>query len=66
MNGDKPYVTDNQNYIVDLYFEEPVKDPYAAAEAISKLTGVVDHGLFLDMVDVVVIAGKDGVRLQEK
>lgn len=21
MNGDKPYVTDNSNYIVDLYFE---------------------------------------------
>ncbi|DBA67664.1 TPA: hypothetical protein ACH3X2_001257 [Trebouxia sp. C0005] len=66
MNGDKPYITDNQNYIVDLYFQEPLKDPYAAAEAISKLTGIVDHGLFLNMVDVVVIAGKDGVRLQEK
>lgn len=66
MNGDKPYVTDNQNYIVDLYFEEPLKDPYAAAEAIGKLTGIVDHGLFLDMVDVVVIASKDGVKLQEK
>ena len=66
MNGDKPYVTDNQNYIVDLYFEEPLKDPYAAAKAIGELTGIVDHGLFLDMVDVVVIAGKDGVRLSEK
>ena len=66
MNGDKPYVTDNQNYIVDLYFQEPLKDPYAAAKAIGELTGIVDHGLFLDMVDVVVIAGKDGVRLSEK
>lgn len=66
MNGDSPYVTDNQNYIVDLYFEEPVKDPYAAAEAVGKLTGIVEHGFFLDMVDVVVIAGKDGVRLTEK
>jgi ribose 5-phosphate isomerase A len=25
MNGDKPYVTDNSNYIVDLYFQEPIK-----------------------------------------
>lgn len=39
MDGDKPYVTDNSNYIVDLYFEDPIKDPHAAAEAISKLTG---------------------------
>ena len=66
MTGDKPYVTDNSNYIVDLYFEEPIKDAHAAAQAISALTGVVDHGLFLDMVDVCVIAGSDGVRLQEK
>jgi hypothetical protein len=29
--GDKPYVTDNSNYIVDLYFEEPIKDAYAGA-----------------------------------
>jgi hypothetical protein len=27
--GDKPYVTDNSNYIVDLYFEEPIKDAHA-------------------------------------
>ena len=66
MTGDKPYVTDNSNYIVDLYFEEPIKDAHAAAKAISALTGVVDHGLFLDMVDVCIIAGSDGVRLQEK
>lgn len=66
IKGDKPYVTDNQNYIVDLYFEEPIKDSYAAAKAMSSLTGIVDHGLFLDMVNVCVIAGKDGVRLQEK
>ena len=30
-SADKPYVTDNSNYIVDLYFEEPLKDPHAGA-----------------------------------
>lgn len=39
MAGDKPYVTDNSNYIVDLYFEEPIKDAQAAADTMSKLTG---------------------------
>ena len=39
MTGDKPYVSDNSNYIVDLYFEEPIKDAHAAAKAISALTG---------------------------
>lgn len=65
-DGDKPYVTDNSNYIVDLYFDSPIKDSYAAAKAISALEGVVDHGLFLDMVDVCIIAGTDGVTVQEK
>ncbi|KAK9811001.1 hypothetical protein WJX73_005160 [Symbiochloris irregularis] len=66
MAGDKPYVTDNSNYIVDLYFETPIKDAPAAAKAISELCGVVEHGLFLDMVDVVVIAGKNGVEVKER
>jgi ribose 5-phosphate isomerase A len=66
MAGDKPYVTDNSNYIVDLYFEEPIKDAHTAAKAISALTGVVDHGLFLDMVDVVIIARAGGIEVQEK
>jgi ribose 5-phosphate isomerase A len=25
MEGDKPYVTDNSNFIVDLYFQDPIK-----------------------------------------
>ncbi len=39
MAGDKPYVTDNSNYIVDLYFQTPIKDAKAAAAAMSELTG---------------------------
>jgi ribose 5-phosphate isomerase A len=66
MNGDKPYVTDNSNFIVDLYFETPIKDSYAASKDILALEGVVDHGLFLDMVDVCIIAGKTGVEVKEK
>ena len=47
MAGDKPYVTDNSNYIVDLYFQQPIKDAKAAADAISKLTGGTDSDPFL-------------------
>jgi len=151
MEGNKPYVTDNSNYIVDLYFEvraraaaccavccallcaavcrcvlwatvrcvplcavrcvlcaavscvlcvvcrvlsascrflgphqplnhtpnthqsppphhhqTPIKDAHAASKAILDLEGVVDHGLFLDMVDVCIIAGTTGVEVQER
>ena len=50
MEGAKPYVTDNHNFIVDLYFQNPIKDGHAASRAILALEGVVDHGLFMDMV----------------
>jgi len=67
MSGDEPYVTDNSNYIVDLYFEnEPIKDSYAAAKAIEAICGVVEHGLFMDMVDVCIIAGANGVEVKER
>jgi ribose 5-phosphate isomerase A len=66
MEGDKPYVTDNSNYIVDLYFETPIKDAQAASDAILALEGVVDHGLFLNMVDVCIIAGATGVEVKER
>ncbi|KAF8392330.1 hypothetical protein HHK36_022672 [Tetracentron sinense] len=64
-NG-KPYVTDNSNYIVDLYFESPIKDSGAAGKEISAFEGVVEHGLFLDMATAVIIAGKEGVSLKSK
>ena len=50
MAGDKPYVTDNSNYIVDLYFQQPIKDAKAAADAISKLTGGTDRDCFFPLV----------------
>ncbi|XP_030520770.1 probable ribose-5-phosphate isomerase 3, chloroplastic [Rhodamnia argentea] len=62
----KPYVTDNSNYIVDLYFKTPIKDGPAAGKEISLLEGVVEHGLFLDMATAVIIAGKTGVDVKTK
>ena len=62
----KPYVTDNFNYIVDLYFKTPIKDGEAAGREISALEGVVEHGLFLGMASEVIIAGKTGVSVKTK
>ncbi|KAJ8551238.1 hypothetical protein K7X08_000608 [Anisodus acutangulus] len=64
-NG-KPYVTDNSNYIVDLYFKTPIKDSAAAGKEIAAFEGVVEHGLFLDMTTAVIIAGKEGVSVKSK
>ncbi|RDY08036.1 putative ribose-5-phosphate isomerase 3, chloroplastic, partial [Mucuna pruriens] len=62
----KPYVTDNSNYIVDLYFKTPIKDALAAGAEISALEGVVEHGLFLNMATSVIIAAKSGVLVKNK
>lgn len=65
MEGDKPYMTDNDNYIVDLYFDSPIKDPIQAAKDFESLVGVVEHGLFLGMSTAVIIAGDKGVYVKE-
>ncbi|CAI9781697.1 unnamed protein product [Fraxinus pennsylvanica] len=67
LDGDgKPYVTDNMNYIVDLYFKMPIKDSGAAGKEIAAFEGVVEHGLFLDMTTAVIIAGGEGVSIKSK
>ncbi|GMH11312.1 hypothetical protein Nepgr_013153 [Nepenthes gracilis] len=63
---EKPYVTDNVNFIIDLYFKTPIKDAEAAGREISALEGVVEHGLFLGMASEVIIAGKSGVSVKSK
>jgi ribose 5-phosphate isomerase A len=64
--GDALTVTDNGNYIVDLYFEQPIADVAKAAEEIINVVGVVEHGLFTDMTHCVIVAGKTGVRVAGK
>jgi len=64
IDGDEPAVTDNGNYIVDLIFEEAIKDPVAAANELKNTVGVVDHGLFIGMTTAVIIAGKDGISVK--
>lgn len=64
-DGDKPAITDNGNYVVDLFFTSPIKDPVAAGEQLKNTVGVVEHGLFTGMTTAVIIAGKDGITVKE-
>ena len=63
-DGDKPAVTDNGNYIVDLFFKSPIADAPRAAEELKNTVGVVDHGLFCGMTTAVIIAGSDGISVK--
>jgi ribose 5-phosphate isomerase A len=51
----KPYVTDGGHYILDCRFGK-IADPDRLARQLEQMPGVVEHGLFLDYADVVVIA----------
>jgi ribose 5-phosphate isomerase A len=59
-------VSDHGNYILYLYFDKPIREPRAASREIMDVVGVLDHGMFLDLVDVAIVATKDGLRVQEK
>jgi ribose 5-phosphate isomerase A len=59
-DGDRPYVTDNGNLVVDLT-TGPIADPGALDAALRAVPGVLVTGLFVAMADVVIVAGPDGV-----
>ena len=54
-----PIITDNGNFIVDVVFGE-INDPQKLESDLKALTGVVDSGLFTNMVHEVYIGEKDG------
>jgi ribose 5-phosphate isomerase A len=56
-----PFQTDSGNLIYDLGVE-PLADPQALDRLLHALPGVVETGLFLGRADVVIVAGKGGVR----
>lgn len=62
-DGDNIAVTDNGNYIVDLFFETQIENVALAAKELKNTVGVVDHGIFSGFTTAVIVAGKDGVRV---
>lgn len=55
-------VTDSGHYIIDLHLER-IDDPEKLATYLDQLVGVVEHGLFLNMVSKVVVASENGVSV---
>ena len=55
-----PYVTDNGNLILDLTVDGGIRDPAGFADELKKITGVVEHGLFVGMTDTCIVGGADG------
>jgi len=61
----RPYVTDNGNYILDCTFPRGIDNPAELAATLHQRTGVVEHGLFLNMADEVIVADTAGLRVMK-
>lgn len=64
--GGEPIITDNGNYLVRCWYADGISDPYKLARDLADRPGVVEHGLFLDMADLAIVAGLEGVQLKER
>ncbi|MFH2015569.1 MAG: ribose-5-phosphate isomerase RpiA [Pseudomonadota bacterium] len=61
VTGDEPFVTDGGHLILDASFGR-IPDARALSDALHAIPGVVEHGLFLGLADLAVIAGSTGIR----
>ncbi len=60
----RPFVTDEQNHILDCHFGQ-IRDADALARQLSDMPGVVEHGLFIGLASVVLVArGSEVVELR--
>lgn len=59
-NG-RPFGTDEGHHILDCGFGQ-IPDPPSLARKLSEMPGIVEHGLFIGMASVVLIASGSNVK----
>ena len=59
MNGDRPFITDEGNHILDLHLNR-IGNPRQLAMVLNQLPGIVENGLFIDICDIVIVGYGDG------
>ncbi len=55
----EPFTTDEGHFLLDCVLPSSL-EPAAVEERLNGTTGVVEHGLFLDSADAVILGGTDG------
>jgi ribose 5-phosphate isomerase A len=60
-SGDGPFTTDGGHLILDASFGR-IPDAEALAAELNAIPGVVEHGLFIGMASLAIIAGPEGAR----
>ncbi|HHX45339.1 MAG TPA: ribose-5-phosphate isomerase RpiA [Chloroflexi bacterium] len=62
---DKPYVTDEGNWIIDCSYDG-IDDAIGLSQAINAIPGVVENGLFIGIAKIVVVASVSGISVLER
>jgi ribose 5-phosphate isomerase A len=57
--NNQPFISDHGHYILDCYFQK-IADPVALNTSLHLIPGVVETGLFINMVDIAIIGYPDG------
>jgi len=59
------FVTDGGHWIVDAHLGR-IADPPRLAALLSTIPGVVEHGLFIGLASMAILAGSQGIRVVER
>lgn len=59
-SSDQPYLTDNQNEILDCGFPQGIEDAGALDRELNSIPGVVENGLFVGLAHVLVVGDDEG------
>ncbi|WP_300598761.1 ribose-5-phosphate isomerase RpiA [Niabella sp.] len=56
------YITDQGNHILDVSFGL-IDEPGLLAKELDHITGVVEHGLFIDLADYIIVGKGNGIEI---
>jgi ribose 5-phosphate isomerase A len=60
-----PYLTDEGNYIIDTDFGV-IENPFELADKLENRAGIIEHGLFIKLVDEVIVASEKEIFYLKK
>jgi ribose 5-phosphate isomerase A len=59
------FVTDGGHWIIDAHLGQ-IPDAPRLAGLLASIPGVVEHGLFIGLASIAMLAGSDGIRVVER
>ncbi len=62
MSGEDQFITDGEHFILDASFGR-IPDPQKLSDRLLGIPGVVEHGLFIGIAKVAILAGASGIQI---